>query len=65
MLQVCPGLVAVQSDFAWLVPSWGQTVALLLFDAEELLDKTNQPNYVCPADLTALEEGAENSHQKQ
>ena len=45
-------------DLDWLAEGWGQVVGLLLQDAEDLLEEESILDYVHPADVVALEEGA-------
>ena len=49
----------VQGDLDWLTESWGQVIALLLQEGEELLEEESQLDYVRPADVVALSEGAQ------
>ena len=42
-----------------LAPGWSATVCFLLTDAEELIEEGEGLNYVHPADVLALNEGAE------
>ena len=50
---------AAAGEFEWLAPGWGAAVCFLLTDAEELTEEGEALNYVHPADVLALDEGAE------
>ncbi|CAE7552733.1 unnamed protein product [Symbiodinium necroappetens] len=49
----------VQGDLDWHVPGWGQAVVVLMEDAEQLLEEEGQLDFVHPADVAALSEGAQ------
>ena len=49
----------VQGDLDWVAPSWGEVLGLVLQEAEELLEEEGLLDYVHPADVLALEEGAD------
>ena len=49
----------VQGDLDWMTPGWADAVALATQDAEELLEEAGQLDYVHPADVVALQDGAE------
>ena len=49
----------VEGDLDWHVPGWGQAVVMLLEDAEAVLEEEGQLDFVHPADVAALSEGAE------
>ena len=49
----------VEGDLDWHVPGWGQAVVFLLEDAEQLLEEEGQLDFVHPADVAALSEGAQ------
>ena len=49
----------VQGDLDWLTESWSQVLGLLIQEGEELLEEESQLDYVHPADVVALSEGAE------
>ena len=51
----------IQGDLDWHVPGWGQAVVLLMEDAEQLLEEEGQLDFVHPADVAALSEGAQES----
>ena len=51
----------VQGDLDWHVPGWGQAVVMLMEDAEQLLEEEGQLDFVHPADVAALSEGAQES----
>ena len=51
----------IQGDLDWHVPGWGQAVVFLMEDAEQLLEEEGQLDFVHPADVTALSEGAQES----
>ncbi|CAE7246599.1 Xrn2 [Symbiodinium sp. CCMP2592] len=48
---------AVQGDLDWMSPSWGQTMGLLLEEAEQLHEELGVLNFVHPADVRGLDEG--------
>ena len=49
----------VEGDLDWHVSGWGQAVVFLLEDAEQLLEEEGQLDFVHPADVAALSEGAQ------
>ena len=49
----------VEGDMDWLTEGWSQVVGLLLQEGEELFEEESQLDYVHPADVVALSEGAQ------
>ena len=49
----------VQGDLDWLSESWCQVLGMLIQEGEELLEEESQLDYVHPADVVALNEGAQ------
>ena len=49
----------VQGDLDWLSESWCQVLRLLIQEGEELLEEESKLDYVHPADVVALNEGAQ------
>ena len=45
-------------DLDWVADGWGQAIGLLLQDAEDLLEEESILDYVHPANVVALDEGA-------
>ncbi|CAE7022053.1 thrB [Symbiodinium sp. KB8] len=57
-IEVAMGATA-EGDLDWMTPGWAEAVALAMQEAEELLEESSQLDYVHPADVVALHEGAE------
>ena len=49
----------VEGDLDWVAPGWGQAIRLVLQAAEDLIDEEGLTDYVHPADVLSLEEGAQ------
>ena len=49
----------IHGDLDWVTPGWGEAIGLILRDAEELMDEEGRLDWAHPADVLALDEGAE------
>ncbi|CAE7902661.1 unnamed protein product, partial [Symbiodinium microadriaticum] len=48
----------IHGDLDWVTPGWGEAIGLVLQDAEELMDEEGRLDWAHPADVLAMEEGA-------
>ena len=49
----------IQGDMDWVTPGWGNAMRMVLEDAEELIDEEGVLDLAHPADVVALQEGAD------